>query len=159
MKTQLIKGDICLSTTKTAISNAIKLATGSSVSHAFLYLGDGKIAESIGDGVVVRPLAAARAEYSLILGFRHPRMTPALADKVIRYAAEREGLRYDMRGVVGAKLPGLGDDPNSWYCSELVAAAFQAAGLPLAPTRHISPDDLKQLGIKGVLKPLGPVNV
>ncbi|MCX6613755.1 MAG: hypothetical protein NTW74_23275, partial [Acidobacteria bacterium] len=130
---ELQAGDICLSTTNAVVSNLIRLVTNSSVSHAFLVLGDGNILESIGEGVVIRSFWSVLTEYKLVLAFRHPDITPELANRIIQHAkmigrpkhvnrinlgmsvASRRPLnvQYDLRGAVGAAIPFVGNDPNA----------------------------------------------
>lgn len=56
------------------------------------------------------------------------------------------GKPYDMAAIAAFPLRRNWRDPNSWFCSELVAAALQACGFfptPLAiPANEITPRDL-----------------
>lgn len=47
--------------------------------------------------------------------------------------------------------------PDQFFCSELVAAAYRRAGLPLTPTppSWVSPDDIAKLRIQGTLEYVG----
>jgi cell wall-associated NlpC family hydrolase len=75
----LKNADIIVSTTNAAISRAIRMATGSAVSHAILYIGGGQVMEAIGEGVTLRPLSQAIAQARLAVTYRHPSITDAQA--------------------------------------------------------------------------------
>jgi len=148
--------DILLSTGNAAYSAVIRAGTVSRYSHATLYVGDGRVVESIARGVTHQSLDDALADDTLVTVYRRIRMSPGQADQVIRYARQAVGKRYDLPGAVGggATSPagfaiglfispilagaGLeaaernGRDPEArFYCSELIALAFEGAGVPL----------------------------
>src|SRR5258708_26086366 len=79
--------DIIVSTTNAAISGVIRADTGSSVSHAALYDGAGRVYEAIGQGVVHRPLMVALSDDTLAVVYRVRNMTASAAQAVIRFAA------------------------------------------------------------------------
>lgn len=67
--------DIIVSTTGAAVSGVIRVGTGSPVSHAALYAGNGEVIEAIGQGVVQRGLDKALADDLLAVAYRAPHMT------------------------------------------------------------------------------------
>ena len=169
-------GDIIVSTTGARVSGLIRWATKSQVSHAMLYIGGGQVVEAIGEGVMLRSLADAVAEATVAVAFRHPTLTTAQALVVRDFAGQQLGKAYNYWGIVrqgGFQLDretfcsgksgadydrcvnwagrvnlGKGDD-DSFFCSQLVVAAYQNAGVPLtsSPPNWNSPDDLAQLGM------------
>lgn len=169
-------GDIIISTTNARVSRLIRWATHSVVSHAMIYIGDGQVVEAIGDGVTLRSLAQAVNDATVAVAFRHPTLTPTQAMMVRDFAGQQLGKPYNYWGIVqqggfqldrqifcdsktGAEyescvnwagrvnLGNGGDD--SFFCSQLVLAAYQNAGVPLTstPPHWNSPDDLAQLGM------------
>lgn len=48
---------------------------------------------------------------------------------VKRFCDLQVGKGYDTRGAGAVKVCALGEDPERWFCSELVAAALQRVGL------------------------------
>ncbi|RYF68648.1 MAG: distant relative of cell wall-associated hydrolase, partial [Comamonadaceae bacterium] len=65
-------GDILLTSVATLNSFGIRLGTFSPVSHAVLYLGDGRVAEAVGSGVRARDLDDVVAEEQMVVAFRVP---------------------------------------------------------------------------------------
>jgi uncharacterized protein YycO len=180
-------GDVILSTTSDAVSRGIRAASGAQVSHSMLYVGGGQVVEAIGSGVVLRSLADAIGPASVAVAFRHPEITTEKALMVRDFAGQHLGKEYNYWGIVRQALFRLdmaafcrgksGEDydkcrnwvgkvnlgaggNDTFFCSQLVLAAFKHAGLPLTSTdaHWESPGDLaelrlsKRLGYVGHLK-------
>jgi hypothetical protein len=167
-------GDIILSTTDHITSTVIRVGSGSQVSHAMMYVGQGgQVVEAVGGGVRLIPLADAIADATVAVAFRVPGLTgdqkQIIADKVATYI----GRDYDYIGVVrqGAfqihrrvcsVLPdsarqncenwsgridlGRGSSTD-FFCSQLVIQAFADAGMPLTSrsANWNSPQDVADL--------------
>jgi cell wall-associated NlpC family hydrolase len=168
---QLQPADVIVSTTDAAISTGIRSATGSTVSHAALYAGGGYIIEAIGEGVVKRPHFKALEEDILAIAYRRVGITTDKAKEVVSYAERYVGRPYDKLGAVGSGTTSsrggaiymgikiispaaggvLGDrvknnasdgnKDNAFFCSELVARAFELAGIPISdlPASYTNP--------------------
>ena len=95
----LAPGDILLSSASTVQSIGIQLATLAPVSHALVYLGDGEIAEAVGEGVRVQTVDAMLAEEQMVVAFRDPRLTPEQAARLREWSLAQVGVRYNMVGV------------------------------------------------------------
>ena len=177
-------GDIIVSTTAEFISNAIRGATGSPVSHAMIYTGDGgQVVEAIGDGVVFRPLTEALASATVAVAFRHPDLTQEQKLRIRDFAGQQIDKRYNYWGVVrqarfimhsavcnllsgaaqercrtfhGRVFLGSGSD-DTFFCSQLVLAAYEATGLPLttAAPNWGTPGDIAELQLTGRLAYVG----
>ncbi len=177
-------GDIIVATTDQTVSSLIRWATGSQVSHAMLYIGGDQVVEAISSGVLLKSLAAAVADSNVAVAFRHPTMTPTQALMARDFAGKQLGKPYNYWGIVkqggfqldretfcsgltGTALDacvrlvgnvnlGKGND-DSFFCSQLVVAAYQSAGVPLTTTPPIwsSPGDLAQLGLSKRLGYIG----
>ena len=171
----LAPGDILLSSASTVQSVGIQLATFAPVSHALVYLGDGEIAEAVGEGVRVQPVDAMLAEEQMVVAFRDPRLTPEQATKLRAWSRAQVGVRYNMVGVLlsapfqldrrlcelpvmpdavrdacvrGFASVQLGASRNDqFFCSQFVLEAYRQAGAPLtdADPRWVSPADLLHL--------------
>ncbi|HBW09163.1 MAG: hypothetical protein JL55_17730 [Pseudomonas sp. BICA1-14] len=131
-------------------SLAIRLGTWSTWSHVDLVDDRGAAPELIGavapSGVVRLPMAerlrlasqAALVEFSV-------RDRNAVLDA----AASQLGRPYDWLGVAGIALRGRDwQEDDCWFCSELVAWAFSAAGEPLFRAhlvRRVAPQHLWML--------------
>lgn len=156
----LSTADILLSTGTSGTSRAIRGMSGSRYSHAALYIGNGEIIEAIGEGVVRQDLSRAMSDDTLVSVYRRLRMSPAQASMVVRYATSQIGKPYDETGALGggatstgrggmltvfvtAIVPLIGyglviadaynriNPEASFYCSELVALAFDHANVSL----------------------------
>jgi len=179
-------GDIILSTTKDPeISGTIRKITRSEISHAAVYVGNGNIIEAIESGVLERSLETAMADDSVTVAFRHQSITPAKAGKLRDFLVKKrkEKTKFDKFAVVrnlpiqiitslcAMVAPGLRgrcrnfagriflgtETNNEFYCSELVFAAFEEAGLKLTNTapQWTSSEDLVQLNYNGTLRYVG----
>jgi uncharacterized protein YycO len=169
--------DIVVCTTFAITSRIIDVVTDSKVSHVLVYLGEGQIIEAVPP--VVRQVALDLAIHNawLAVAYRRKDMTPAGAGAVIGYLRRQIGLSYDyigaaeggananafvcvgLLGVPGCLIArsGLLDNPTQFYCSKLVLAAFNSAGLPitnLSPNLS-TPDTLVQAYSQGVLMYVG----
>jgi hypothetical protein len=155
-------GDVILSTTDHPLSATIRKVTGAEVSHSALYVGNGKVVEAIEEGVILRSLDTAMADDSLAVAYRHRDMTPVKANQLMAFAEKhaRERTPFDNWGLIqvapgqlaraicnqkqgaarteclqrASRLRVGTNDDGSFFCSELVLAAFEHAGLSLTDT-------------------------
>lgn len=177
-------GDIIVSTTPALISRAIRVATGAPVSHALIYIGGSQVVEAIGEGVVLRSLAESVAASTVAVAFRVPDLTSDEGLRVRDFVGKQIGLPYNRMGIVRQAAFQLdravfchgktGDDytrcvnwvgrvdmgtpdNSSFFCSELVLAAFADAGVPLVttPPGWGSPGDIADLRLDGRLAYVG----
>jgi hypothetical protein len=154
---ELRTADILVSTGRSFISGAIRVATGTDFSHTILYLGDNKVVEAISDGVVERDLSAPLGEANLVIALRRRHMDTATKESVVRFARGFKGRPYDYLGAAGAGLShnrgkmavfvspagtaalyvaakinasdAYKDD--KFFCSELAARCFELSGVPI----------------------------
>lgn len=161
----LSPGDIIVSTASHPVSYAIRAGTLSAISHAMLYVGGGNIVEAVGDGVREAPLASVIDNAILAVAYRDPRVDATKAAALVNFARAQVGQPYNYGGVARAgyriahplasrvldairDMAGVDDaTARSFYCSELVFAAFEAAGIPLVAQAAdaSTPDDLVRL--------------
>lgn len=169
------EGDIILSAANSITSTGIRVLTLAPVSHAAIYVGNGRIAEAVGHGVGIRTVDQVLKEESVVVVFRHPRLAPEQAKGVREFALSHVGKRYNTLGVVLQApfslekrvcdvplLPGvlrdfcargiatiqLGARSNDrFFCSQFVIEAYRQAGAPLADAdpRWISPADIMHM--------------
>ncbi|NLR73597.1 YiiX/YebB-like N1pC/P60 family cysteine hydrolase [Leeia aquatica] len=124
------------------LSAVIRATTWSRWSHVALQAGDMIIEAAAPGGVVKRKLADAiqhARDHELVqLPCRNP-------IKVLQAASSQIGKRYDYSAIVGLWLHRDWQDDHRWFCSELIAWAFQEAGEPLFrpdAVRRITPQHL-----------------
>ena len=165
-------GDIILTTDPTFTSASIRAMTLAPVSHAAVYVGEGRVAEALGSGVRVRNLEGLLDEAALALVLRYPGLTEDQAVLVRKYALSKSGTGFNFLGVTLnipfsmarrlCELPlvsaGLRDgcirgmgtlnhvaaSENRLFCSQLVLQAYRHAGVHItdADSRLISPADI-----------------
>ena len=101
-------GDILFSSEASVQSLGIRLFSNAAVSHVFLYLGDGEIAEAVGAGVRIRRLGEALKESNLTAAFRRPRFDRGKHRRLARFrpAAKRQALQFSRHCEAGAVFPG-----------------------------------------------------
>jgi uncharacterized protein YycO len=175
-------GDIILSTTNDLGSRVIRAGTGSEVSHASIYVGNGQIVEALADGVGVKSVGTAISDDSVAVAFRYPNLTVDQQKKICDAAKAAVGRKYDYWGIVDQArfklaptfceaVPAGGRAAcESWlgkvdfgsatndafYCSELVIVAFQAAGIQLTSgPGSQKPEDLARLRLNNALQYVG----
>ena len=176
-ESSLQPADIIVATTSATSSAFIRYATFSAVSHALLYAGSGQVVEAISEGVVERSLKDCIADDIRAVAYRHPQMTPAAGEKIIRFAEKQVGKEYDYAGAAGAGIENnLGvclvvfgiigcpaaravqwSNRDKFFCSELVLAAYAEAGLKIVDTRpdQTVPDALVTAQSHGRLQYVG----
>jgi len=160
LQQSLRPGDVLLVDSNSRFSTAIKYLTQSSWSHAALFIGD--VLPSSGDGVEQPLLIEAdinegvRAIGISLYAPLHTRICRPVGldkneiNKVVNYAVERLGYKYDLRNIIDLAryfLPtppvpqrfrrrflSLGSgDPSQAICSSLIAQAFQSINYPILP--------------------------
>jgi hypothetical protein len=153
-------GDVLLVGGNTRISVAIKYLTQSTWSHATLFIGEALappkhgeepkvlIEADIREGVRAVPLSMYADLHTRIC--RPVGLSPEEVRKLIRYAVDRIGHRYDMKNVFDLaryliptppvparwrrRLLALGSgDPSRAICSTLIAQAFESMRYPILP--------------------------
>jgi len=126
------------------ISAAIRFSTRNWSSHAEFVDTEAKTtlgARSDG-GVQLRP--CARDRYSRIEQF----VTSVGMDAAYKWALTQVGKPYDYSAIIGMAIDRDWRDESKYFCSELIALAFEKVGYPLLSTRpsvgayRITPRDL-----------------
>lgn len=115
----------------------VQAATWSWASHVDFVLPDGLLLGAVPDGGV-----SLRAWSPPV---RAERYTVDAHPFVLQCAQSQLGKPYDFVGVLGIGLHRDWAETDSWFCSELIAWAFQKAGKPLLRADHldrITPRDL-----------------
>lgn len=152
--------DIILTRNEETQSKAIRVGTCSAYSHAILVLDNGDCIEAVGSGTGIRPLRDALVPATYGVLFRHKAIDANHAGWVTHYARSFKGRPYDKMGAIRsgtvtgcspwAQLSPVGLIVNlvdhkmkndgsvndlSFFCSELIARAFEKAGIPLLNAR------------------------
>lgn len=180
----LFPGDIIATTSRGRSSEAIRWATNGIFSHAIMYIGNKYCVEATPErGVTKASLVDATKNSQYALVFRHRTASSSGCALAAQWAAAQAGKPYDFAGAArvglqpGARTaplriaaPGLlitavdeldatraaGHDA-SFFCSELIARAYQVAGEPIVdtpvyltgPNRFLQTDKLALMGKLG----------
>ncbi|HCX34417.1 MAG TPA: lipo-like protein [Rhodocyclaceae bacterium] len=158
--------DVLLVEGNTRVSAAIKYLTQSTWSHAALYVGNASgmrsargealclLEADILDGVRVVPLSEFDGLHTRIC--RPVGLSAEEVERVVRYACERIGYRYDLKNAFDLaryllpmppvpqrwrrRMLALGSgDPTRAICSTLIAQAFQSIRYPILPAVETVP--------------------
>lgn len=165
-------GDILLTSMPGFTAMSIELVTFAPVSHAALYIGDGRVVEAVRSGVGERSIDEVMADESVALVLRYPGLSQAQARRMREYARAKTGAGFNFVGVwlqipyeIGRRacelplVPGAVRDPcvrgmglfshlapsnGRMFCSQLVLQAYRHAGVELtaADSRIVSPADI-----------------
>jgi uncharacterized protein YycO len=135
-------GDWLLSRAYYATSDLIVLGTrGEALSHGSIYdASHGTVIEAIASGVREIPIEQFVARNHLILVVRPSKMTAADGRDAVARARTQVGAPFDVTGMFGF------DDPDRFYCSELVYWASQTAARTGSQERVVTPADLMKYG-------------
>jgi len=135
-------GDWLLSRSYYALGDVIALTTrGEDLSHASMY--DAKrdmVIESVGEGVREVPLVTFLKRNHYVIVVRPSKMTAADQAHALARAKTKIGLPFDIRGMFGF------DNPDAWYCSELVYWASQTEARSGQHETVVTPSDLMKYG-------------
>lgn len=129
------------SSTSHPASRLICWGTWSRHSHVDFVLPDGTLLGAVPGGVAIRPPEPERIRVERYTVQIH---VDTLGDPVMA-ALGQLGKPYDWRGALGLALRRDWQEDDAWFCSELVAWAFECAGTPLlkAPQAwRLTPRDL-----------------
>lgn len=157
----MLPGDILLSSATGLNSWGIRLFSISGVSHASIYLGLGEVAESVGSGVRIITLQQAVKDSNNMVVLRQAGLTSLHANKLREFSVRNNGNKYNYKGIVMiapwmitkrvCELPLIGetvrnfclrtlatvqlgddiDQANGFFCSQFVLDAYKYAGIPL----------------------------
>ena len=144
-------GDVIVCTTDGFVSRAIRRETDGPVSHAMLYVGEGKVVEARefdsadfkhrSSRVREVTLDWALRNASLAVAFRRRGLTARGAERLVEAARARIGRPYNYWGVYqqlvcrwsGATYCRFDPPGGAVYCSQLIFNVFEEIDLPLSP--------------------------
>jgi hypothetical protein len=146
-KEEKVMVTVIFSTEKDLVSGTIRAFTWSSVSHvdirlpAGLKYGNGRVTENgdlvgarfaqdkgLNKGVSVRPWNYHKTSKEI---WTVSDTTPETDAKIYEAALSQVGKPYDLSGIANFALHRDWREEDSFFCSELVAWAFEQAGAPL----------------------------
>lgn len=143
-------GDIVVATTNGLRSAVIRAVTSGPVSHVMVSVGNNKVVEALGEGTREIELDhdvldSAVADATLAVAFRRTSITSSQVNTIVNNVRSAIGDSYNYWGVIQKLLTEHVGVPrevslptDSFYCSQLVLAAFASAGVPLLNQGDIS---------------------
>jgi len=165
-------GDILLTSEPSLRAAGIQLFTFAPVSHAAVYIGEGKIVEAVMPSVRTRGIEEVLKDETVAVVLRHPELTEDQARLIKEYALAKSGTGFSFLGVtlqfpfsIGRRVcevplvPSIVRDAclrslgvlsqmaaadSQLFCSQLVLQAYRHAGVVItsADPRIISPADI-----------------
>lgn len=130
----LEKGDIILTTTNEKLSEVIKMATNSDISHAMIYVARGSVMDSTSNGVHSKNIEKIFYEDNCsiyVLRLRNP-IDDFLTDKVINFVRASTGTPYSIKeAALSAKDMNNSKGSEKMFCSRLIARAYSSVGVDL----------------------------
>jgi uncharacterized protein YycO len=135
-------GDWFLSRSYYVLGDVIALTTsGEDLSHASMYDATrDMVVESVSSGVREIPLTTFLGRNHYVIVVRPANMNVGDQVHALARAKTKIGLAFDIRGMFGI------DNPDAWYCSELVWWASQTEARSGQHESIITPPDLMKYG-------------
>ena len=125
-----------------ALSRAIRWRTWSEYSHAAWVCDDGSVIEAWRGGVRHVPSIHAQHTQGTEIDLFAVEMTTEKKWAVQEFLIRQIGKPYDYGAILGFMTRAKSENPEKWFCSELIFAACQSAGVALLkriPTWQVSP--------------------
>lgn len=128
------------------ISRLIRWRTWSDYSHVSLIRVTGEVIEAWHrGGVQARACWDEAHTPGTVIELYAVEASLEAQERAWAFAEAQVGRGYDWRGILGFLTRSDGQRPRLWFCSELVASAFDSAGVPLLgrmPPHRMSPGDV-----------------
>jgi len=153
VRASMRSGDVLLFRGCGVLSRLIRRATHCDYSHAgllFRYRGRVYCLEAVGKGVRLTPVSRLLDHYPEGVFYCAVEAPDPVRESALEFGFQQLSLGYDVLGLVrfalalllAKRLPAKPD--QRWFCSELVAAAYRVAGVPLTDQLpcYTSPADL-----------------
>lgn len=150
-----VAGDYGVVRSNGIFARLIQIGTVSRWNHAVIYIGHGLIVEANPTDVALSKVD----KYNLVAWNRHEELTEEQRLVIVQAAKDAVGKPYDFIDIVvlALRILGLKLISNNWLvqklakrdgyiCSELVAAAYDKAGISLVnkPDNMVTPGDLAE---------------
>lgn len=90
------------------------------VTHAMLYIGSRRFVHAVVDGIEIDSLHAVFCEYDTMVILRAIDADKNKIKKALKFALSRVGVPFDFE---------FNNNPEAFYCSELILRAFRDAGI------------------------------
>lgn len=135
-------GDWLLTRAYYATSDLIVLATpGEALSHGSIYdASTGTVIEAVSSGVREIPLDQFMQRNHYVIVVRPSHMTAADGTEAVSRARSKLGVEFDATGMFGV------DNPEKFYCTELVYWASQTEARTGSHETIVMPSDLMKYG-------------
>lgn len=144
--TALRPGDLVFSTDPKGLKSRI-IRMGGQFSHVALHINNGLVLEAVGKpGVICRDVCRVFWSSPDIVAVKRPRLTEEQRQKIVNAALQAGLVGYNVFGAATYRLPkpSRGKKPKRFFCSQLVAWAYESAGHKLIERKPggVHPNDL-----------------
>lgn len=144
----LLPGDIILEKGNALTSKIISAADRGFYSHAILSIGNGEVAEAVGNGVIFIPAKRIVTRQPRNFGvYRLPsgQINEDQIKILVATARNHAFSFYDTSGALATKVPLLSSRPDRQFCSRFIAECYAAASIDIVPGKQpdkITPNDI-----------------
>ncbi len=142
---KLRPGDVILTSDNSPVSQAIRKASRSDISHAMIFVESHSIIEADRSGVHARNIQRLHfpADRALYVLRPKPPLTPAEVEAVVGSARNKIGAQYTIAQAALSISPIRAKATRHQFCSRLVGQAYADAGRVLGRNpNYLSPGDL-----------------
>lgn len=147
---KLKRGDIILSTSLERISGLIRRFTNSDISHAMMYVANGSVIDSTGEGVQARNIQKMHFhdECAMYVYRLKDEISELEMSRVINYVRSEVGAPYDKLGAGLSVLNPRDNGGKNQFCSRLVARAYAEVGIRITENPdYATPMQVKSSGL------------
>uniref|UniRef100_UPI00402B9848 YiiX/YebB-like N1pC/P60 family cysteine hydrolase n=1 Tax=Methylomonas sp. SPW-1 TaxID=3438877 RepID=UPI00402B9848 len=144
---KLVKGDIILTTSTKPKSKLIQQVTKSDISHAMIYVANGSVIDSTGEGVHARNISKMFYKDECAIYAYRPvvPLTDEQMQQLIMYVRSEIGSPYALSEAMFSPYRKNKSGDENQFCSRLVARAYARVGLELADyPEYATPADLQR---------------
>jgi uncharacterized protein YycO len=129
----MTKVQLCFSTSWGPVSTFLRFFTWSQISHVDFVVPEGLLgAREM--GVKIRPFGSIKVTRDIIA---YVVCTEDQAEQVLGFARAQIGKPYNWLGLLGFAVRRDFPSKKRWFCSELVIAAFEMAGIRLLNIKDV----------------------
>ncbi|MBN8937929.1 MAG: hypothetical protein J0H01_00485 [Rhizobiales bacterium] len=131
-------GDVLVENGESKFGNLIRFVEPRPFTHALISIGGGQVVEAVMRGVVfLSALRIVTREPARYRQLRYPGLTDAQKGAIEAAVRSQAFKNYNLRGALATKARQIRTrrKGDRFFCSELVTAAYTAAGIVLVPGR------------------------
>lgn len=131
----------------------IRWYTWSNYAHAGILLNNGKVIDAVpSKGISLHDGISGSKQWYFDIEYLPDVDQAKIESAVEKFLRAQIGKKYDWSAIYGMGFRRDWHNPHEWFCSELVEAAFDYAGLPLLRAGHLDRVTPRDIGISPRLR-------